>query len=161
MLEREAIERIQRLPFAGVISDENRLDHPYVRSIMGTARANVMRDIYQKNNKRINPVCYQKYYPTFSQDLQESNIFVKFQCPEVVTLDSNSDGLRYVGSIDCTNAFRRIWTRSMLSTINKHQVMSVNSARYVAALYDGSAQMIEIYGDSEIEEMFYCEKIGE
>jgi len=153
MLEAEIIERIQRLPFAGVISDENRLDSPYIRSLMLTARAQIIRETYQKNNKRLNPVSYQKHYPAFSKDLQESNIFVKFECPEVVTLDSNSDGLRYIGSIDCTNNFRRIWTRAMLSTINKHQVMNPESGAFTAALYDGAAQLIEIYGNTELEEL--------
>jgi hypothetical protein len=153
MLQIEIVERIKRLPFAGVISDENRFSSGYLVSLMNTARAQILRDVYQKNNKRLNPVAYQKHYPVFSHDLQESSTFVKFECPEVITLDSNSDGLRYIGTIDCTTAFRRIWTRSMLSTINKHEVMSVANNRYTAALYDGAAQMVEVYGNPEIEEL--------
>ena len=153
MLEKEIVERISRLPFAGVISDENRLDGQYIVSLMESARAQIAKEVYQKNNKRLNPVFYQKYYPTYSEQLQEAKTYVKFSCPEVLTLDSNSDGLRYIGTTDCSVAFRRIWSRSMLSTINKHQVMSVKGNRYTAALYDGSAQMMEIYGNAEIEEI--------
>jgi hypothetical protein len=152
MIEAEIIERIQRLPFGGIISANNRLSDLYVRTLLNTFRAQIIRTIYQKD-KRINPECYQKFYPVFNADFQDTKCVVKFQCPEVIALDSNSDGFRYIGTIDCSQEFRRIRTRSMLSTINRHQVMSVKTGIYTGVLYDGSAQVLEVYGNDDIEEM--------
>lgn len=152
MTEKAIIERLQRLPFGGVISDENRLDIPYIRIVLNTFRNQIIRDFY-KQNKRINPQCYQKYWPEFSADLQDVPKVVKFTCPEVISMDSNSDGFRYIGTIDCSIEFRRIRTRSMLSTINKHQLMSTNNGTYTGVLYDGSANVLEVYGNPEIEEL--------
>lgn len=152
MTERQVVERQQRLPFGGIISDENRLDFDYMLNLTNTARAQMGRDMFQKN-KRLNPQWYQQYWPVFEKDLQDDEIVVRFFCPEVFSLDDNNDGFRYIGTIDCATAFSRIKNRGELATMNRHKVMKTLIGVQTGILYNGSAQQLEVYGNSELEEL--------
>lgn len=158
MLQDEIIERLSRLPSGGVINDQNRLDRGYLRSVLITFRNKLIVILYNgdrntKASKRINPQCIQKYWPVYEKDLQEGNTFVLFRCPEFISLSENSDGLRYGGTIDGSCSFRRIASRSQLSNFNQNKITNVNNGRFTSFLYDGSQQMLEVYGNTEIKEM--------
>lgn len=152
MTERQVIERSQRLPFGGVISDENRLDSDYILNLINAARAQLGKDMFAKNS-RLNPQWYQQYWPEYNADLQDDNIVVRFYCPEVFTLGPNDDGFRYIGTLDCTTAFSRIKNRGELATMNWHKIMKTLLGVQTGVLYNGSAQQLEVYGNPELEEM--------
>lgn len=148
---KEIIERIQRLPDGGIITDENRWDEDFLESIINTFRLVVIRDSYNKNNKRINPSCYQKYYCVYDADIQEDGM-IKFFHPPVTSMDGFSDGFRYIGSSEGSEDFRRITSRAKLSLYNNHKVMSVKSGRNTTVLYDGNSEYLEVYGNQLIRE---------
>lgn len=152
MTEKEVIERSQRLPFGGIISDENRLDSDYMLNLIDTARGQLGRDIF-KTNKRLNPQWYQQYFPVFDPAIQDDLIVVRFACPEVISLGPNDDGFRYIGTIDCATSFSRIKNRSELSMISHHKIMRAVANVNTAVLYNGSNQQLEVYYNSELEEL--------
>lgn len=147
----ELVDRLQRLPEGGIMTSENRFDYEYCVSVWNTYRAFFIQETYAKN-KRINPICYQKYHPTYEKDFQDNNgCYVKFFCPNVISLDDKSDGLRYVGTdpvkTGMSNGFKRVQSRSWLSTYNNHSVTNVNNSRAVYYLLDGQMQTMELYGN--------------
>lgn len=157
MLHADIVERLSRLPSGGVINDKNRFDFGYLSSVLDTFRAKVIVMQYNGDrliakNGRINPQCLQKYWPVYEKDLQQSG-FRSFRCPEIINIDSLSDGFRYIGSIDGSCNFRRVKSRADLSMFNQNKIMNVNSGRFQAALYDGSNQIIEVYGNSMLKEL--------
>lgn len=157
MIYQEIIERLSRLPSGGVINDQNRYDFGYLGQLLITARAKYIQTQYvgdrtTAKNRRINPVCYQKHWLTFEKDLQDSDCYVLFRCPEVVSIDGNSDGMRYVGTIDGSCTYRRVVSRAQLSTYNKHPMMNTNSDRFISALYDGGASMLELHGNPMLKQ---------
>lgn len=149
----EIIDYIKRNPSGGIATDESRFDDVYLESILNVYRAQVLKLVYQKDN-RINPVCYQRHYPEFEKKLQDGALCkVLFRSPEVISFDSRSDGFRYVGSIDCANAFRRHQSRATLSTVIKNKFLNIESGRFTSYLYNGSDQLIEVYGNPMIQEL--------
>lgn len=152
MTQRELKEVIQRLPSGGIMTDSNRYDDAYIIALMNTYRGLVLKTVYQKD-KRINPVCYQKYYPRYESDLQDTACHVKFRMPEVICMDEHSDGLRFMGSIDGDVSFRRVHSRAKLAIYNSHKIMNVNNKRAISVLYDGNDQILEVYGNKDLKEM--------
>lgn len=152
MLIKEIIELAQRLPDGGVISDRTRYDGGYIESTIGLFRSRILKLVYQKN-KRINPVCYQKHWPEFEKDLQDDNCCVKFRHPEVISLDDQSDGFRYIGALEFAKAYPRINSRAWLSTVNDNRVMAANNNRRATVLYDGNLQILEVRGLPLLEEI--------
>lgn len=144
----EIIERITKGAAAGIFTDESRFDQPTLTTLINTARAQTIQAIYFKN-KRINPACYQTFFGNYNADLQvDDPCLVKFKCPSVINLDSNSDGFRFVGQVDGVNGFRRIVSRAQLATYNQHPFMKVQSGRYIAALWSAPDGVWEIYNSS-------------
>ena len=141
----EIQEMLSRLPDGGVVTDRTRYDYGYLQTLANLYRARLLRTIYQKE-KRLNPVCYNKYYPTYEPDLQDNPLCVKFRHPEVIGLDSNNDGFRYIGTTSYSEGFGRIQSRGWLSTFNKNSVTSTYMTNNPVALYDGNSQIIEVYG---------------
>jgi hypothetical protein len=149
----EIRERVIRLPSAGIITDETRADFPYIDSIIHSYRAILIRNLYAKD-KRINPSYYQRFECEYSKDYQTERKRVLFKCPETIPMDSMSDGLRFVGNIDCSKQYRRIVNRSQLASFDSHRIMKNLNNRYVAYLYDGTQKNIEVFGNAMIEHLF-------
>lgn len=149
---REIVESVQRLPDGAIVSDRTRYDDGYIESTVGIFRARLLRILYLKN-RRINPVCYQKHWPEFEQDLQDDNCIVKFRHPEVISLDNLSDGFRYIGALDFAGAYARIHSRGWLSTFNDNKVTTTAGNRRPTVLYDGSQQILEVRGLPELQEI--------
>lgn len=150
MILAEICERIQRLPEGGLVTSENRYDYEYLVTLWNTYRAHYIQETYYKN-RRINPVCYQKFYPEYESYFQDStNCYAKFSVPNVISLDDKSDGFRYLGTDPVltgqSKAFKRIQSRAWLSTYQNHKVTNPNTDRDVYFLYDGSLQTVELYG---------------
>lgn len=148
MILEEIIERLVKNASGSIFTDESRFDQPTLITLINTARAQTIQAIYFKN-KRINPACYQTFYADYSADLQvDEECLVKFKCPSVINLDSNSDGFRFVGQVDGKKGFRRVVSRAQLATYNDHPFMKVNSGRYVAALWSAPDGVWEIYNST-------------
>lgn len=150
-LLRELTELARRLPDGGVINSTDRWDIGYFEKLIGTYRARLLKGIFA-GNKRINPQCYQKHWPEFEELLQDDDgCVVKFRHPEVISLDDRNDGFRYIGGTDCASNFARIHSRAWVSTFNDNKTTKVNNNRRTSVLYDGSAQILEVYGNPEID----------
>ena len=138
-------ERLVKNVQGGILTDETRFDQPTLNTLINTARAQTIQAIYFKN-KRINPACYQTYFGDYDAALQvDDPCLVKFKCPPVINLDSNSDGFRFVGQVDGVRGFKRVVSRGQLASYNDHPFMKVRNGRYVAALWSAPDGIWEIY----------------
>lgn len=148
-------ERISRIAQGGIITDETRFDTKFVRSIVNTYRGAVARIRYREAGN-VHPLYYQKFYFEYSKDLQDSDCYVKFNCPAPISLSKETDGFRYIGTVpeDGTPsiAWQRIQNRPNLSLYNKHKVTKIILNRNVSALWDASHSAFEIYGNLSIIE---------
>src|SRR3990167_1440612 len=152
-----AIDRLLGLSNGGVINDRARQSMTYMESVANTFRCAVIAGKYNGNrtqarNKRINPCYYIKHYPLFDSAMQDEDCVVKFLAPQVLSLDDQSDGLRYCGTIDGSCAFNRIQSRRRLSDFKHHKVAKAVMERDTAFLYDGFRGVLEIYGNKELTE---------
>jgi hypothetical protein len=139
-------EAISRLPQGGIVDSTDRWDQGYLEFLAITYRTKLSQLIYQRD-KRLNPMFYQKNWPIFEPLLQDNPCCVKFRHPEVMSLDQNSDGFRYVGTLNFAKAFSRVQSRSWLATFNDNPITQVSAFEGKGEfLYDGSSQILEIYG---------------
>jgi len=148
----ELIDIVQRTVSGDIVTADNKYDDAYILQLIDGARAVWLVQIYAID-KRIAPICYQKYYPEYSITLQpKDRCFAKFKMPDIVKLDEHSDGIRYAGSDDYNggqaNDFRRIVSRAWLSTFFKHPIMNP-STRFYSALYDASSGVLELRGKAK------------
>jgi len=148
----EIADAIKRQPSGGIVTDETRFEDQYLYKIINSYRNQLLRQVYQKD-KRIAAAAYQRYYPTYEKDLQSSTCFRLFRCPLIISFDERSDGLRYVGSLDYNNNFRRHQSRATLSSVTKNKYLDVNSGRFISFLYNGNDKLIEVYGIPLVEEI--------
>lgn len=144
MKTKQLLDKISAMPEGGIVSAINRYDFFYLLSVLNSFRAQFIRDAYSKK-KRLNPRWYQKHWPTWTEDAK-SDCFTKFYMPAVVSLDNNSDGIRYVGTIDGDQGFMRIYSRQTLSDMQRHGVMNPGNNRNTYFLFDGNQNELEIRG---------------
>ena len=157
LTQRQRVEKVQRLVGAAIITDESRYDYPYMVSLYNTGRAIALAMIW-KASKRLNPICYQKHYPRFEQDLQTDDCIVRFRVPQIISLQGASygdstDGDMYVGDVSGRTSYRKIRDRGELSTINGHRFMKANG-RYMGYMHDGAMGLVEIFGNPDLEQLF-------
>lgn len=153
MKTKDALDIIARLPEGGIVTNLNRYDKNFLLALLDLGRAAWLVEFY-KANKRLAPICYQKFYATLSLSLQTTPKFKRFQMPDIVELDEHSNGIRYAGEDDYnndgTNNFAGIQSRAVLSNYKKHPVMNPN--RFFSYLYDANAGIIEFRGKANMIE---------
>jgi len=123
-----AIESLIGLGNGGVITDEIRQSMPYMEMIANTFRCAVIVAKYNgtrnlAKNQRINPLYYIKHYPLFVPSAQDDDCCVKFVCPQIISLDEGSDGIRYCGTIKGTKGYSRIHSRRKLADFNENRFL--------------------------------------
>lgn len=149
MILKDIVEMFQRQSGGGVFDTDTRYDIAFTEDTIHKARATVLFNYYQKYHK-INPSWTQQFIGEYSSLLQESNKFIKFQCPSVLTLDDFIDGFMYVGNLNDNVSYRKISNRATLSTYNSHRYTRLNIDTPEFIYSDG---YIEIYGNSMIRQL--------
>ena len=155
----EIIESLAKMPSGAIFTDESRYNELYLISIANKFRAEAIREYY-RINKRINPVCYQRFYPEYVQEEQYEWCFYRFKCPQVINMDDISNGFRFVGTLNSSKSFDIIKTRGELSTFLNHPVLTPAAGRNVCALHDGTTGYWEIYAKgNKLPKFFVVEMI--
>jgi hypothetical protein len=154
---RERVEKLERLPAGGIITDESRYDFEYMVSLLNAARQ-VALSFQWKLTKRIPYICYQKHYPRYESDMQQDiQCFVRFCVPDAINLwgqgvGENTDGFVYVGDVSGKRGYAKITDRGQLSTLNQHRFMK-NNGRYMAFMFDAPVGAMEIYGNPDLRKL--------
>lgn len=113
MTGNEVYERFVRLAQAGIETDENSWDRPYIEDMVDSCRATAIQQVYQKNGKLIHQNWIQEIKPTYSEDMQEDPCFQRFEIPMFLSMDTSQNGFMYWtgGGNNCTGK----WTTSRAS----------------------------------------------
>lgn len=123
-------ESVIATPQAGLYLDETNISFEMICQKIHEARGIVAQQRWMKD-KTVHPDWLQRFYPEFNEVIQEEKCFLKFKCPGFIFLDQNNDGLRYAGSRDYADDFRRIRTRGELSDMKRHPVMNSGRRNYI------------------------------
>ncbi len=126
---------------------QSKFQIPYLYDLIHQYRSLVIQAYYSKTG-RVHPLWTQKVYPEYNKDLQDDPCCVKFEVPSPVTLDDQTDGFLYIGTLTKNCAFRRFMDRSELAVYNNHRVTKGGSIRTIYS--DG---ILEVYGDSLLKEL--------
>jgi hypothetical protein len=148
----EVRDIFRSLPSGGNLTDENRFDDNYLDQLIHSVRALSISNKANVMKKRL-PIWYQSMIPEYSKDFQDGQkLCVKFQIPDVITLDARENGYGYCGTVECNKAFR-IWTdRGVFASACNDRIMNPTSGRTTNILFEGS-NYGEIYGATLITEL--------
>lgn len=130
----------------GVYIDDRNISEGQIEAKVNEARAVWCLQQFAVN-RNVHPDWIQTFYPEIEQEQQENKCRTVFNCPNVIKFNDLRDGLLYVGSDDYADEFFRITSRSMLSTMMKHQVMRVGRRNYV--LYQNG--LAELYTVTKVK----------
>ena len=136
----QVYERYMMLAQGFIVTDEARYDKPYILDRMDYHRGIAIQQIWIKGNKAINPLWLQPYTPQYSEDLQESNCYVLFECPPFITLDDASDGL--ISVFNGFNRIPRVRTQSELNTYSTNRL----TKNITKCFWE--SEILEVYGDA-------------
>ncbi len=140
MLLTELTERIANLPSGGFLTDENRLDFGYLRSLIHSASAQAKRNDFART-KRVHSSWLYPYYPQLNDDSQVSNCYYKFKLPQYIAFDSRMTGIGYVGSVENNQQFQIVENRAKFSAMMKDRVMKLGKNKVL--IENG---YMEVYG---------------
>lgn len=121
ILLKEIVEEIRNDLNSGMGYNDSRLDDEYLESKIHNARATLISQHMIKIGKFINDAWVQTLDISF-QDYEKECDFVTFECPNVISVDSNNDGFVYVGHVNGFKPFARI--RKGYSTLTRHSIFS-------------------------------------
>ncbi len=153
------VEQADRMVNAGIQTDESRMDRAYLAVLVHQGRAVVCAEDYLKF-QRWDSNALQYFYPQYSQYLQSSVCFTRFQLPTgFVSADARKDGLVYVGSsndIENFNAyglqnFYRVKFRTELIDMLNHPITNPKNGNMILALVEGNT--MEVYSTGLIKNL--------
>ncbi len=154
MLLAQIVDSIQRNISGGKTNVANRYDSKYVKKMINSYRAKKIAIDFSKNGE-INSQCYQKFYLKYDPNLQANAFggnFLVFSLPNVIQL-GEEDGIRYVGSISCSDAWIRLRNRGLMANFNSNKFTRIsNRKESIFALFDGAHSCLEVYNDMSLTE---------
>lgn len=150
MILQQLIEEIIRTGIdAGIITDEDRIDHDFIESLVHQYRAEAIIMVYNNDRyKRINASWTQQFIAEYDKTIQDDISTVKFKVPPVISLDKFRDGHLYIGTIDGNCPYRKVVGRAEL-TMAQHRHLKNNGATRVFA----SDGFIEEYGNPDLRDL--------
>lgn len=127
-----------------IFAEQSKFQIPYLYDLIHQYREVVLRLNYTKSGK-ISPISLQQYAPEFSEALQESKLYVKFECPSPIVLDEQTDGFLYIGTLDKSCNFRKNQNRAELAMYQSHRVTKVGIDGKIKTIY--SDGFLEVWGN--------------
>lgn len=125
-----------------IFTQQSKFSIPYIYDLIHSFREVVIKINYTKTGKA-NPAWFQKYYPEFTEALQESTTSVKFECPASVIMDDQTDGFFYIGTTDGACNFRKNQNRADLAMYQAHRVTKVSTGGKIKTIWsDGFLEVV-------------------
>ena len=126
----QIIESAISTVYGGKYVDDRNIQSEQIEQKVHEGRALWIAQSYGQN-KYIHPDWVQRFYPEYVSDMQGEKCRTLFNLPHVVWLSDKTDGLRYFGSDDYADNFTRIWDRTTLASMMRHQIMRTGRRNYI------------------------------
>jgi hypothetical protein len=117
----EIVSEIKNDLNSGMNYNDSRWDDEYIEAKIHNARATLIGQYMMKLGKFINDSWVQTLDLRFANREKDGNI-VTFECPDVISIDGQSDGFVYVGHVNGFKPFLRI--RKGYSTLTRHSLFA-------------------------------------
>jgi len=127
-----------------IFTEQSKFQIPYIYDLIRQYREVIFRTTYERTG-RVNPLWTQQFFPEFSEDLQESKLYVKFEVPNPVILDDQTDGFLYIGTLDKSCNFRKNQNRAELSMYQNHRATKVSTKGKIKTIW--SEGFLEVWGN--------------
>lgn len=138
----EIYQQIISAPSSGFLTDDNRVDAPYVYSLINTSFATAIRNTYALT-KKIHANWYIPYYPKYERLSQGDGCFGKFTMPEFIEFDSAISGLGFIGSLQFNKTFIPVTSRTYFADMQHDKIRRPGRKNYILI----ENREVELYGD--------------
>jgi hypothetical protein len=142
-------DAILRLTGGGVRSVDNRFDVPFIQQMVVAAIPMLVKSYYTGNrglaqNHYIPDICKQTLELFYDESLQDDPCWNKFPCPDFISLDNDSNGLRFGGSTNGRTSFMILRSeeqyRQYLGNPTKVKIMNKN----VLIMYKADERVLKV-----------------
>jgi len=127
---RQIIESAIGTVSGGLYVDDRNISNEQIEGKVHEGRALWIKQAYNEN-KYIHPDWIQKFYPEYIAEAQGEKCRTIFKVPHVIRFSDRTDGLRYFGADDYADNFTRVWDRTTLAAMMRHQIMKTGRRNYV------------------------------
>lgn len=139
----EIKEQVVAMDSGGIFTDESRFNDLYVNALIHQYRADAIMNLFHTTG-RVHEKWTQTSFLVFDQNLQESNLFVRFACPAMLTVDEYRDGFQFIGQTDGLVRFGKTNTRATMANNQLHRFTKFRPNRPEAYWGNG---FLDIYGN--------------
>lgn len=142
----DIIQRMSSLTSGGIITDENRLEQPYLVSVLNSYRAYVIQDDYAKQR-----FTYEGMYQTHIAEKQTGYAdpcSSYFLIPSILRVGTDKFGINFVGNEGADYAYR-LTTNAGAYANKQRNYITRNRPTKVACFYDAANSLIRV-NDPEI-----------
>jgi hypothetical protein len=146
MLYKQIVQRISSLTSGGIITDENRLEEPYLISVLNSYRAFVIQDDYEKRR-----FTYEGMYQTHiakKQDGYNDPCSSYFIIPSILRIGTDKFGINFIGNEHADFAFR-LTTNAGAYANKQRNYITKNRPTKISAFFDAANSLIKV-SDPEI-----------
>lgn len=153
---RQIVESAIATVSGGLFVDDRNIYVEQIEQKVHEARSIWIAQSY-KASRSIHPDWYQRYYPEYIEDIQEDKCITTFNVPHIIWFDDKSDGMRYFGAKGYADNFTRIWDRTMLSSMMRHEAMAIGRRNYILIQNGiGECYTISAIREPIMEAIFSC-----
>jgi hypothetical protein len=138
----ELKEQVVAMDSGGIFTDESRFNDLYINALIHQYRADAIFSLFHTTG-RPHEKWTQTHYLTYDPNLQESNLFVRFACPAVITVDQYRDGFQFIGQVDGLTRFGKTNTRADMANNQLHRFTKLRPNKPEAYWGNG---FLDIYG---------------
>lgn len=138
----EVYELIAALPNGGFLSDESRLDRPFIYQKIHEGRATAIQNWYLRH-KNIHNSWYFPLNLSLDKSQQIDGCYYHFELPQIIAMDSRHSGMGYIGTIKFNQGFRVTLGRAKFASQQADRFMKVRDT-VTDVLVEND--FLEIYG---------------
>jgi len=118
MILKECIEILQASLGGGVFNAEGITDVKFMESVLATARAVCIKEMYPTQNN-IHEIYYQHVYLDYEEDIQEDDCYTLFRYPTILNINNQVDGHSYIGQHKGDASWKRIKSHAQWANFQK------------------------------------------
>lgn len=145
----EIVEEIRSDLTSGMGYNDTRYDTLYLEGKVHAARAALIMQSAIKVGRMVNDAWIQTLDISFSERERDCDV-VTFECPNVITLDSQGDGFMYVGHVNGMKPFPRI--RKSFMTLTRHSLFSKKKEiMWDYKHLDQNRMLLQFYNNPKLE----------
>ena len=157
MLTDDILDRFQRIVGGGITTDESRWDFDYLFTLLNTYSRQFLIEWFngskiQAANRSIPNQYVQEYFAEYDESFQDKGTdYVKFKVPISISINGNTDGIRFSGTYTKTDKFDFSNVCAISRVKDAHELSMLMQIRFTANRIKNGLKTVVLYDNAETD----------